>query len=107
MQILISEIDSVASGNADCCLFGVCSPESMNNSCINKIYNCIVFFNAKMWNNISCILCSDGRRQDVHLDKITFRISKLCYNLNMDFVEPVSIDTLLLIISICAKLVIT
>jgi len=32
---------------------------------------------------------SDGRHQEVHFDKITFRISKLCYGLNMDFVDPV------------------
>jgi len=32
----------------------------------------------------------DGRQQDVHFDKITFRIGKLCYGLNMDFVDPVS-----------------
>lgn len=32
---------------------------------------------------------SDGRKEDVHFDKITSRISKLCYNLNMDYVDPV------------------
>ena len=31
----------------------------------------------------------DGRHQEVHFDKITFRISKLCYGLSMDFVDPV------------------
>ncbi|EDW28361.1 GL19156 [Drosophila persimilis] len=33
----------------------------------------------------------DGRQEEVHFDKITSRIQKLCYNLNMDFVDPVSI----------------
>jgi ribonucleoside-diphosphate reductase subunit M1 len=33
----------------------------------------------------------DGRKEEVHLDKITSRIQKLCYGLNMDFVDPVSI----------------
>ncbi|XP_029842982.2 ribonucleoside-diphosphate reductase large subunit isoform X1 [Ixodes scapularis] len=29
-----------------------------------------------------------GRRETVHFDKITSRIQKLCYGLNMDFVDP-------------------
>ncbi|XP_031632310.1 ribonucleoside-diphosphate reductase large subunit-like [Contarinia nasturtii] len=33
----------------------------------------------------------DGRKEEVHFDKITSRIQKLCYGLNMDFVDPVSI----------------
>ncbi|XP_040168244.1 ribonucleoside-diphosphate reductase large subunit [Anopheles arabiensis] len=33
----------------------------------------------------------DGRKEEVHLDKITSRIQKLCYGLNMDFVDPVAI----------------
>uniref|UniRef100_A0A1A9Z9N0 Ribonucleoside-diphosphate reductase large subunit n=1 Tax=Glossina pallidipes TaxID=7398 RepID=A0A1A9Z9N0_GLOPL len=33
----------------------------------------------------------DGRKQMVHFDKITFRIQKLCYGLNMDFVDPTAI----------------
>ncbi|XP_057377404.1 ribonucleoside-diphosphate reductase large subunit-like [Daphnia carinata] len=32
-----------------------------------------------------------GRQEDVHFDKITSRIQKLCYGLNMDFVDPTSI----------------
>ncbi|XP_053612791.1 ribonucleoside-diphosphate reductase large subunit [Plodia interpunctella] len=32
-----------------------------------------------------------GRMEEVHIDKITSRIKKLCYGLNMDFVDPVSI----------------
>ena len=32
----------------------------------------------------------DGRKECVMFDKITSRISKLCYGLNADFVEPVS-----------------
>jgi len=37
------------------------------------------------------IFISDGRQEEVHFDKITSRIQKLCYNLNMDFVDPVSL----------------
>ncbi|CAG0881694.1 unnamed protein product [Cyprideis torosa] len=33
----------------------------------------------------------DGRKEPVHFDKITSRIQKLCYGLNMDFVEPEAI----------------
>jgi len=32
----------------------------------------------------------DGRKENVMFDKITSRISKLCYGLNLDFIEPVS-----------------
>ena len=31
----------------------------------------------------------DGRKQDVHFDKITARITKLSYGLNPDFCDPV------------------
>ena len=37
-----------------------------------------------------CKLTSDGRVETVMFDKITSRISKLCYHLNPDFVDPVS-----------------
>ncbi|KAL7017563.1 hypothetical protein ACKWTF_010434 [Chironomus riparius] len=37
------------------------------------------------------VIKRDGRREEVHFDKITSRIQKLCYGLNMDFVDPVSI----------------
>lgn len=33
----------------------------------------------------------DGRKEDVHFDKITSRITKQCYNLDMNHVDPVSI----------------
>ncbi|KAA0186594.1 hypothetical protein HAZT_HAZT004742 [Hyalella azteca] len=33
----------------------------------------------------------DGRREPVMFDKITSRIQKLCYGLNMDFIDPPSI----------------
>ena len=36
-------------------------------------------------------LLSDGRKEIVHFDKITSRIQKLMYNLNTEFVDPVSI----------------
>ncbi|XP_031627678.1 ribonucleoside-diphosphate reductase large subunit-like [Contarinia nasturtii] len=32
-----------------------------------------------------------GRKEEVHFDKITSRIQKLCYGLDMDYVDPVSI----------------
>lgn len=34
---------------------------------------------------------SDGRKEPVMFDKITSRIQKLCYGLNMDFIDPVSL----------------
>ena len=45
--------------------------------------------------SVSCCIkkvtfLSDGRQERVMFDKITFRIQKLCYGLNSDFVDPVS-----------------
>ncbi|KAJ0175609.1 hypothetical protein K1T71_008768 [Dendrolimus kikuchii] len=37
------------------------------------------------------VLKRGGRMEEVHIDKITSRIKKLCYGLNMDFVDPVAI----------------
>lgn len=37
------------------------------------------------------VIKRDQRREEVHLDKITSRIQKLCYGLNMDFVDPLAI----------------
>ncbi len=37
------------------------------------------------------VLKRDGRREDVHFDKITARIKKLCYGLS-DFVQPIAIS---------------
>ncbi|OQR78136.1 ribonucleoside-diphosphate reductase large subunit isoform 1 [Tropilaelaps mercedesae] len=37
------------------------------------------------------VLKRGGRKEPVHFDKITSRISKLCYELNMDFVDPTQI----------------
>ncbi|CAG0897349.1 unnamed protein product [Darwinula stevensoni] len=37
------------------------------------------------------VLKRDGRQEPVHFDKITSRIQKLCYGLNMDFVDPPAI----------------
>ena len=34
----------------------------------------------------------DGRKEPVHFDKITARITKLSYGLNPDFCDPVSVD---------------
>ena len=33
----------------------------------------------------------DGRRESVKFDKITARIEKLCYGLNMDYVSPIEV----------------
>jgi len=37
------------------------------------------------------VLKRDGRKENVMFDKITSRIQKLCYGLNMDFIDPPSI----------------
>ncbi|KAJ8919537.1 hypothetical protein NQ315_002158 [Exocentrus adspersus] len=37
------------------------------------------------------VIKRDGRKEQVHVDKITSRISKLCYGLNMEYVDPFSI----------------
>ncbi|XP_049316880.1 ribonucleoside-diphosphate reductase large subunit-like [Bactrocera dorsalis] len=37
------------------------------------------------------VIKRDGRKEDIHSDKITSRVEKLCYGLNMDFVDPVAI----------------
>jgi hypothetical protein len=39
--------------------------------------------------SIQFILSADGRREEVHFDKITSRIRKLCYGLNEVHVDPV------------------
>ncbi|CAJ0576575.1 unnamed protein product, partial [Mesorhabditis spiculigera] len=39
--------------------------------------------------NSAFVVKRDGRKEDVHFDKITSRIQKLSYGLNQDFVEPV------------------
>ena len=38
-----------------------------------------------------CVIKRDGRKEPVHFDKITSRIQKLCYGLNMDFIDPPAI----------------
>ncbi|KAJ8688326.1 hypothetical protein QAD02_024121 [Eretmocerus hayati] len=37
------------------------------------------------------VLKRDGRKEEVHFDKITSRIQKLCYGLDMDYIDPTSI----------------
>lgn len=37
------------------------------------------------------VIKRDQRQEEIHFDKITSRISKLCYGLNSDFVDPVEI----------------
>lgn len=38
------------------------------------------------------VLKRDGRREDVKFDKITARITKLCYGLNENYVDPIKIS---------------
>ena len=40
------------------------------------------------------VLKRDGRKEPVHFDKITARITKLSYGLNPDFCDPVSAHAL-------------
>lgn len=69
------------------------------------IYNGHYFIYKIVYSSISIICCVanpvnnnivfsflGGRMEEVHIDKITSRIKKLCYGLNMDFVDPVSIN---------------
>ncbi|XP_043257792.1 ribonucleoside-diphosphate reductase large subunit [Colletes gigas] len=37
------------------------------------------------------VIKRNGQKEDVHFDKITSRIQKLCYNLDMDYVDPSAI----------------
>uniref|UniRef100_A0A1I7U1P9 Ribonucleoside-diphosphate reductase large subunit n=1 Tax=Caenorhabditis tropicalis TaxID=1561998 RepID=A0A1I7U1P9_9PELO len=41
--------------------------------------------------NSTYVVKRDGRSEDVHFDKITSRIQKLSYGLNMEFVDPVAV----------------
>ena len=34
------------------------------------------------------VIKRDGREEGIHFDKITSRIEKLCFSLDMDYVEP-------------------
>lgn len=43
-----------------------------------------------MISRLSLSSLADGRHERVMFDKITSRIQKLCYGLNLDFVDPVS-----------------
>src|SRR5688572_33023167 len=37
------------------------------------------------------VIKRDGRRESVKFDKVTARIEKLCYGLQMDFVSPIEV----------------
>lgn len=37
------------------------------------------------------VIKRNGRKENVMFDKITSRIRKLCYGLNMDFIDPAMI----------------
>lgn len=57
---------------------------------VEQCYNCdaLNFIKVKLKIPIFII---DGRKEDVHFDKITSRIAKQCYNLDMNYIDPVSI----------------
>ncbi len=44
------------------------------------------------------VIKRDGRKESVMFDKITSRISKLCYNLDMNFIDPPAITLKVLFI---------
>lgn len=44
-----------------------------------------------MVQNKMVVVKRGGRTEEVHFDKITSRIEKLCYGLNMEFVDPPAI----------------
>lgn len=46
------------------------------------------------------VIKRDGRKQEVHFDKITSRITKLSYGLNPDFCDPVSVHVHVVVRSI-------
>lgn len=54
----------------------------------------------KSSNSRMVVLKRNGRSEYVHFDKITSRIQKLCYGLDMEFVDPVAIT-----LKVFAKLV--
>lgn len=37
------------------------------------------------------VLKRDGRRESVKFDKITARIEKLCYGLDLKYIEPIEV----------------
>ena len=41
---------------------------------------------------LTIYIIKGGRKETVYFDKITSRISKLCYGLNMEFIDPVKIS---------------
>ena len=45
----------------------------------------------------------DGRKENVMFDKITNRINKLCYNLNMNYVDPVSMEAISSVWILCTQ----
>jgi ribonucleoside-diphosphate reductase alpha chain len=51
---------------------------------------CQYFINLKIF-SVVLVVKRDGRLESVKFDKITARIEKLCYGLNMQYVEPIEI----------------
>jgi hypothetical protein len=55
--------------------------------------HCVSFFEQPSHDSSSpmqFVVKRDGRKEPVHFDKITARITKLSYGLNSDFCDPVS-----------------
>ena len=48
------------------------------------IISCYHYFN-----HLIFVTLKDGRKENVFFDKITSRVLKLCYGLNMDYIDPV------------------
>ena len=53
---------------------------------VSQIYNLVTSSEV----HIMFVIKRDGRKEQVHFDKITARIMKLSYGLNTDFCDPVS-----------------
>ena len=54
--------------------------------------------------NRMCVVKRDGRGEPVHFDKITSRIQKLCYGLDMDFIDPPAITLKVISLIIMSKM---
>ena len=54
--------------------------------------------------NRMCVVKRDGRGEPVHFDKITSRIQKLCYGLDMDFIDPPAITLKVICLIIMSKM---
>ena len=44
-------------------------------------------------------LPTDGRKEEVRFDKVTARVAKLCYGLDMNYVDPIEITRKVIAVS--------